>query len=131
MEQGYSHHHGSTDSRLPQSFYHRRAPRTLGGLVQYDNLPATTKEWISHCIQYLRSKNLHCIEPTREAEEQWVAHHDELANATLVSKTSSWYMGSNVEGKPRRLLSYIGGVGEYRKRCDAVAAQGYPGFAVY
>jgi cation diffusion facilitator CzcD-associated flavoprotein CzcO len=88
-------------------------------------------EWISHCIQYLRSKNLHCIEPTREAEEQWIAHHDELANATLVSKTSSWYMGSNVEGKPRRLLSYIGGVGEYRKRCDAVAAQGYPGFAVH
>ncbi len=88
-------------------------------------------EWISHCIQYLRSKNLHCIEPTREAEEQWVAHHDELANATLVSKTSSWYMGSNVKGKPRRLLSYIGGVGEYRKRCDEVAARDYPGFAVH
>lgn len=88
-------------------------------------------EWISHCIQYLRSKNLHCIEPTREAEEQWIAHHDELANATLVSKTSSWYMGSNVKGKPRRLLSYIGGVGEYRKRCDEVAARDYPGFAVH
>lgn len=88
-------------------------------------------EWISHCIRYLRSKNLKCIEPTRETEEQWIAHHEELANATLVSKTSSWYMGSNVEGKPRRLLSYIGGVGEYRKRCNEVAAKGYPGFAVH
>lgn len=88
-------------------------------------------EWISTCIRYLRSKNLKCIEPTREAEEQWIAHHEELANATLVSKTSSWYMGSNVEGKPRRLLSYIGGVGEYRKRCNEVAAKGYPGFAVH
>lgn len=88
-------------------------------------------EWISTCIQYLRRKNLKCIEPTQEAEEQWIAHHEELANATLVSKTSSWYMGSNVEGKPRRLLSYIGGVGEYRKRCNEVAEKGYRGFAVH
>jgi acetone monooxygenase len=39
-------------------------------------------------------------------------------------------MGSNVEGKPRRLLSYIGGVGNYRSRCDEQAAQGYPGFSM-
>ena len=42
----------------------------------------------------------------------------------------SWYMGSNVEGKPRRLLSYIGGVGAYRQKCDAVAASGCEGFAM-
>tara|TARA_R110000787_G_scaffold75748_2_gene167509 strand:+ start:1147 stop:2796 length:1650 start_codon:yes stop_codon:yes gene_type:complete len=88
-------------------------------------------EWISACIQYLRSQNLNFIEPTQEAEEQWIAHHEELAGATLVTKTSSWYMGSNVEGKPRRLLSYIGGVGEYRNRCNEVAAKGYPGFSVH
>ena len=45
-------------------------------------------------------------------------------------KTNSWYMGSNVEGKPRRLLSYIGGVGAYRQKCDEVAASGYEGFAM-
>jgi acetone monooxygenase len=39
-------------------------------------------------------------------------------------------MGSNVDGKPRRLLSYIGGVGNYHKRCDAIAAEGYPGFSM-
>ncbi len=85
-------------------------------------------EWISACIKYLRSNNLKSIEPTLAVEDQWIAHHEELASATLVNKTSSWYMGSNVEGKPRRLLSYIGGVGEYRSRCSAVAEQGYPGF---
>ena len=57
-------------------------------------------------------------------------HHDELANATLVTKTDSWYMGSNVDGKPRRLLSYIGGVGTYRQKCEDVASQGYAGFEV-
>ena len=43
-------------------------------------------------------------------------------------RTTSWYLGSNVPGKPRRLLSYIGGVGTYRKKCDDEAAAGYPAF---
>src|SRR5689334_8290275 len=86
-------------------------------------------EWISDCISYLRKNHLNVIEPTKEAEDAWVAHHDEVANTTLVTKTNSWYMGSNVEGKPRRLLSYIGGVGTYRQKCDEVAAAGYQGFA--
>jgi acetone monooxygenase (methyl acetate-forming) len=86
-------------------------------------------EWISDCIQYLRKNELSVIEPTKEAQDAWVTHHDEIANTTLVTKTYSWYMGSNVKGKPRRLLSYIGGVGTYRKKCDEVAAGGYQGFA--
>jgi cation diffusion facilitator CzcD-associated flavoprotein CzcO len=86
-------------------------------------------EWITDCINYLRKNQLNVIEPTKETQDAWVAHHDEIADTTLVTKTHSWYMGSNVEGKPRRLLSYIGGVGTYRKKCDEVAAQGYQGFA--
>ena len=39
-------------------------------------------------------------------------------------------MGSNVPGKPRVFMAYIGGVGAYRERCDEVAAKGYEGFAL-
>ncbi|UMY16500.1 NAD(P)/FAD-dependent oxidoreductase [Methylobacterium organophilum] len=85
-------------------------------------------EWISDCIDYMRSKDVHVIEATKAAQDEWVEHHDALAEATLVTKTNSWYMGSNVAGKPRRLLSYIGGVGTYRQKCTAVAERGYPGF---
>jgi cation diffusion facilitator CzcD-associated flavoprotein CzcO len=87
-------------------------------------------EWISGCIGYVREHGLKVCEPTREAEDQWVQHHEETAAATLVQKTVSWYMGSNVEGKPRRLLSYIGGVGQYRQKCDEIAAKNYEGFAM-
>jgi acetone monooxygenase (methyl acetate-forming) len=86
-------------------------------------------EWISDCIAYLKKNHLSVIEPTKETQDAWVAHHDEVADTTLVTKTHSWYMGSNVEGKPRRLLSYIGGVGTYRQKCDEVASSAYPGFA--
>ncbi|MCQ9374207.1 NAD(P)/FAD-dependent oxidoreductase [Methyloversatilis sp. XJ19-13] len=84
--------------------------------------------WISDCIRDMREKGLKVIEASRESQDQWVAHHDEIANKTLVVKTDSWYMGSNVSGKPRRLLSYIGGVGTYRQKCADVAASGYSGF---
>ena len=85
-------------------------------------------EWITRCIRHLRTSNRSVIEPTREFEDAWVAHHDETANATLISKTNSWYLGSNVPGKPRRVLSYTGGVGTYRQKCEEVAASGYAGF---
>jgi hypothetical protein len=87
-------------------------------------------EWISACIASLRAQDKKVIEASQEMQDQWVAHHDEIANATLVTKTDSWYMGSNVEGKPRRLLSYIGGVGQYRQKCEEVAAKGYAGFVI-
>lgn len=85
-------------------------------------------EWIADCIKHVRSTNATVIEATKAFEDAWVEHHDSIANATIVTKTNSWYMGSNVEGKPRRLLSYIGGVGQYRQRCKEVADKGYPGF---
>jgi len=85
-------------------------------------------EWISGTIRTLREQGKSVIEPTKEGEDAWVAHHEEIAGATLVTKTNSWYLGSNVPGKPRRLLSYIGGVGTYRLKCEAEAEAGYPAF---
>ena len=87
-------------------------------------------EWITRCISDLKAAGNDVIEPTAEGEDAWVRHHDETANATLIAKTESWYVGSNVEGKPRRVLSYTGGVGTYRDRCDKEIADGYPLFAM-
>ncbi|WP_138467295.1 NAD(P)/FAD-dependent oxidoreductase [Poseidonocella sp. HB161398] len=85
-------------------------------------------EWIADCLRHMRETGATVIEPTAEGEEAWVRHHDETANATLIAKTNSWYTGSNVPGKPRRVLSYTGGVGTYRQKCSEVAAKGYEGF---
>jgi cation diffusion facilitator CzcD-associated flavoprotein CzcO len=87
-------------------------------------------EWITDCIRSLRGSNKTVIEPTAEGEEAWVRHHDEVANATLIARTNSWYTGSNVPGKPRRVLSYTGGVGTYRQKCREAAEAGYQGFAM-
>lgn len=85
-------------------------------------------EWIAEAIRRLRADGKSVIEPSAEVEEAWVRHHDETANATLIAKTNSWYVGSNVPGKPRRVLSYTGGVGTYRQKCLDLAQGGYQGF---
>lgn len=87
-------------------------------------------DWITDAILYLRAHQLHTMEPTAEREEAWVQHHDEVASMTLVMKGNSWYTGANIEGKQRRLLSYIGGVGTYKGFCDEEREAHYPGFAL-
>jgi len=84
-------------------------------------------EWISALVSHMRAAGKTVMEASAELEEEWVQHHDETANATLIARTNSWYVGSNIPGKPRRVLSYTGGVGTYRQKCDELAASGYQG----
>jgi len=85
-------------------------------------------QWITECIDHLVQHGRTSIEPSAEAEQRWLAHHDELANQTLIAKTKSWYTGSNIEGKPSRLLSYIGGLPAYIEACTDVKQRDYAGF---
>lgn len=85
-------------------------------------------EWITGLITYMRDHGYSVVEPTAEAETEWVAHHDEVTQATLLAKTNSWYNGANVPGKPAgRILSYLG-AGDFRERAAELAAAGYKGF---
>jgi cyclohexanone monooxygenase len=87
-------------------------------------------DWITDCIAHMDSHALSAIEPLETAEDAWIEHVNEVASGTMLTAAScnSWYLGANIPGKPRIFMPYIGGVGEYRKKCDEVAAQGYAGF---
>ncbi len=87
-------------------------------------------EWITDCLVHLRDNDLRSIEATRESEDEWVLHVNEVASMTLYPLANSWYMGANVPGKPRVFLPYVGGVGPYRDICDEVVEHGYKGFAL-
>lgn len=87
-------------------------------------------EWIADCIGYARERGVVAVEATEQAEQDWVRHVNEVSAALLYSEANSWYLGANVPGKPRVFMPYAGGLGTYRKRCDAVAAAGYEGFVL-
>jgi cyclohexanone monooxygenase len=87
-------------------------------------------DWIADCLAAMSARGAAVIEADRGAEDAWVLHVNEVAHTTLYPSAASWYMGANVPGKPRVFMPYIGGVGAYRAKCDAVAANGYEGFAI-
>jgi cation diffusion facilitator CzcD-associated flavoprotein CzcO len=97
------------------------------------NMPVSIEqhvEWIGDCLAWGRGLGAEVIEATEEAAADWTDHVQQVASHTLHPKAASWYMGANIPGKPRIFLPYIGGVGNYRDRCAAVAANGYAGFTL-
>ena len=85
--------------------------------------------WIADCIAYMDARGLRRIEATPEAEDAWVAHVNEVADATLYPSCNSWYLGANIPGKPRVFMPYLG-FPAYVEKCDEVVANGYEGFVV-
>jgi cyclohexanone monooxygenase len=52
---------------------------------------------------------------------------NEVADSTLYPQCNSWYLGSNVPGKPRVFMPYLG-FPAYVEKCNQVVASGYLGF---
>ncbi len=87
-------------------------------------------EWIGDCITYLHANEYRTIEAQPEAQQDWIEHITSLVAPTVLvhSSCNSWYNGGNVPGKKQMYMGYTGGIPEYRRRCDEVAAAGYSGF---
>ncbi|HET9904882.1 MAG TPA: NAD(P)/FAD-dependent oxidoreductase [Xanthobacteraceae bacterium] len=86
-------------------------------------------DWIAECLDHLRAKGLRRIAAEPAAEAMWVAHVASVAERSLRPSCNSWYVGANIEGKPRVFMPYFGGMPAYREKCRSVAANGYEGFA--
>ncbi len=87
-------------------------------------------DWIADCMSWMRSKRKTRIEATPAAEAAWAQEVAAAASASLRSNCDSWYVGSNVAGKARVFMPYIGGYPRYVEICDEVAADGYKGFSI-
>ena len=87
-------------------------------------------DWIGDCIAYLHANGIRTIEALATAQQEWIDHATALVAPTVLVHPScnSWYNGGNVPGKKRMYMGYTGGIPEYRRRCDEIAAGGYTGF---
>jgi cyclohexanone monooxygenase len=84
-------------------------------------------EWITDCLDHLRSEGYDTIEATRQAAEEWVAYVNAVAGTTLFTTCNSWYLGANIPGKPRVFMPLFG-FAPYVGTCADIAADGYRGF---
>lgn len=84
--------------------------------------------WIFDMIEYVLERGWREARATSEAEQSWFDHVNEVGKKSILSKTTSWYMGANVPGKPRVFLPYAGGYPRYLEHLLAVKDEGYNGF---
>lgn len=84
--------------------------------------------FIADALVHLREHGLSLMQAQPQAEEDWVAHNNEVANATLYPRANSWYMGANIPGKPKIFMPYVGGVQHYTEKVAALVANDYQGF---
>ena len=85
-------------------------------------------EWVSECISYVREHKFVRISPTPQAEEEWTKHVNEAGANILRSQADSWYVGANIPGKARALLTSPDSAPVMRAKRAEVAANGYEGF---
>ena len=85
-------------------------------------------EWVTECIRYVRENEYVRISPTLEAEDEWVNHVNEAGSKILRTQANSWFVGANIPGKARALLTSPDTAPVMRAKRADVAAKGYEGF---
>ena len=85
-------------------------------------------EWVTECIRYVRANEYVRIYPTLEAEDEWVNHVNEAGSKILRTQANSWFVGANIPGKARALLTSPDTAPVMRAKRADVAAKGYEGF---
>ncbi len=115
---------GLLSAGFPNLFF-LDGPCANGALVSPMLLSEHQVEWVDRCIAHAGTGQGTYVEATPEAEAEWMQHMHEVSEGSLLYKANSWYMGANIPGKPRALLSYLGGLENYRQQCAAGEANGY------
>jgi cation diffusion facilitator CzcD-associated flavoprotein CzcO len=105
-------------------------PQSPNGFCNGPTCAEVQGDWIVRLLDHLRQRNYTRVEATVAAEEAWRAQVLELADATLFPRADSWYLGANIPGKPREMLSFTGGLPAYLAKCRESAERGYEGFAL-
>ncbi len=112
------------------NFFMMNGPCSPGAVFQPVLLGQYQGDWLADCFDWMAANKRRCIETTPAAQEEWIQHCNAVADATLFPQANSWYMGANIPGKARVILTYLGGFIEYRRRFNEATANGYSGFTV-
>ncbi len=87
-------------------------------------------DWIAQMLDHVRQRDWARFEATAPAEEAWRAQVNALADATPFPRADSWYLGANIPGKRREMLSFAGGLATYMAKCNESAERRYEGFTI-
>jgi cyclohexanone monooxygenase len=87
-------------------------------------------DWVSEAMAYVNKNGFSRITATKQAEDEWTTHVAEAGAKILRSKADSWFVGANIPGKARGLLTSPDSAPVMRAKRAEVAANGYEGFLI-
>ena len=87
-------------------------------------------EWISECVAYVRERGYQRIQPTQQSEDAWTQHMIDGGENTLRTQADNWFVGANIPGKARFLLTAPDTAPVMRAKRADVASSGYAGFSL-
>jgi len=87
-------------------------------------------EWVANTIVAVDGMGAATFEATPDAEQQWLDDCIAIADGTLFTKIDWWAMGTEIPGKPRAVMFFMGGMGAYVQRLEEATAAGYAGFVI-
>jgi cation diffusion facilitator CzcD-associated flavoprotein CzcO len=87
-------------------------------------------DWVSETICHVRDNGFTRIDATPEAEDAWVNHVNEAGANILRTQANSWFVGANIPGKARALLTAPDTAPAMRAKRAEVAANGYEGYTL-
>ena len=105
-------------------------PGSPGILTNFPGCIEQNVDWITDVMVQMRETSAREIEATSEAESRWVEDISEVAEQTLLPSVDSWYMNTNLPGKPRVFTAYFSGMHTYADVCADVAKNDYEGFEI-
>jgi hypothetical protein len=104
-----------------------------GSPAVFSNLTLAAEQqvnWILELLEYCRDHRHAVVAARQDAAQAWTRHVDETAQSSLFPQADSWYLGANIEGKPRVFMPYIGGFKPYADECDRDRDDGYAGWHI-
>jgi cation diffusion facilitator CzcD-associated flavoprotein CzcO len=105
-------------------------PQSPAILVNFPVCIEQHVDWVVGIINHMRDTGAVEIEANPEYEADWVKKISADVEDTLMTATDSWYMNSNIPGKPKVFTAYFPGMPSYVDICEDVASNGYKGFNV-
>ncbi|MEU4317898.1 NAD(P)/FAD-dependent oxidoreductase [Nocardia fluminea] len=103
------------------------SPSVLANMVLHSELHV---DWVAEAIGFLDARGAVALEARQDAVSEWVLECVNRAAGTLMMQANSWYLGANIEGRPRVFMPFVGGFGVYGEIIAEVAAAGYKGFDI-
>ena len=122
-------HVGMTVDEFPNMFM------IAGPQTPFANIPVVSEvcaEWVADLLREMSKRGSSRAEARPEAVEAFTQLTEAVVDATVLRQGGkhSWYLGTNIPGKPAKAVMWLGGVGSFREACDADIAEGYAGLEI-